>query len=146
MARRNGWLKILLAVAAGAALMLAAHGLMRNWNRPAGAATIDEMARSTMTRLISSLPWTGSDKIQGVVGLGDGRTFIVYTASNLQFHQMGIGVVSSLAWTGSKIRGIAGLGDGRTFIVYTDENMQFFQFGGGPVAMPTPAPAPATGR
>ena len=95
MASRKSWVKMGLAMLAGAILMLAVQGLGERWSRRAGAATLDEFARSTMANLVSSLPWTGKGKIKGIAGLGDGHTFIVYTDDNIQFYQFNLGPTSS---------------------------------------------------
>jgi len=91
MASRKSWLKTLLAMAAGAILTLAVQGLGERWNRRAEAASIDQFARSTMANLLSSLPFSGKGKIRGVAGLGDGRTFMVFTDDNIYFYGFGYG-------------------------------------------------------
>ncbi|MBM3336065.1 hypothetical protein FJY63_15505 [Candidatus Sumerlaeota bacterium] len=82
-------LKTIGAMLAGALLTLAVQVVVGRWDRPAEAATIDQFARSAVANLISSLSWSGSDKIRGIAGLGDGRTFIVYTDKRIDFYQLG---------------------------------------------------------
>jgi len=87
--RTKSWLKTVLAMLAGALLMLAIQSLGERWSRQAEAATLDQLARSTMANLIQAVPWVGSAKIRGVAGLGDGRTFVIYTDKQVQFYQIG---------------------------------------------------------
>ena len=92
---KKSLLKTIGAMLAGALLTLAIQVVVGRWERAAEASTIDQFARSAVANLISSLSWSGSDKIRGVAGLGDGRTFIVYTDSRIDFYQMGgLGVQS----------------------------------------------------
>ncbi|KPL08592.1 hypothetical protein AMJ85_08355 [candidate division BRC1 bacterium SM23_51] len=78
---------MVLAMLAGALLVLVIQGLGARWDRQAQAASIDELARSAVARLIESVPWSGGEKIRGVAGLGDGRTFIVYSDDTIRFYQ-----------------------------------------------------------
>ena len=87
--RTKSWLKTVLAMLAGALLMLVIQSLGERWSRQAEAATLDQLARSTMASLIQAVPWVGSAKIRGVAGLGDGRTFVIYTDTQVQFYQIG---------------------------------------------------------
>jgi len=89
MLRSKGWIKTVLAMAAGALLVLAVQGLSEKWNRRPEAATLDQLAAQTMANLVQTIPWVGGGKIRGVAGLGDGRTFIVYTDDKLNFYQFG---------------------------------------------------------
>jgi len=92
------WLKTVLAMLAGALLTLAVQSLGGRWGRRAEAATLDQIARSGMSgvaQLIHSIPWIGGDKIRGVTGLGDGRTFIVYTDEKINFYQFYAGPTTS---------------------------------------------------
>jgi hypothetical protein len=91
MLRNRSWIKTILAMLAGAILTLAVQGLSERWSRHAEASTLDQLARQTMANLLSSLPWTGKGKIRGVAGLGDGRTFIIYTDDNIYFYGFGFG-------------------------------------------------------
>jgi len=87
--RNASWFKMALAMLAGALLMLVIQSVGQRWSRQADAATLDQLARSTMASLIQAVPWTGSGKIRGVAGLGDGRTFVIYTDNQVQFYQIG---------------------------------------------------------
>jgi len=78
------------AMLAGVVLTLAVQHISARWNRSADAASIDQLARSTMVNLVQALPWSGN-KIRGVAGLGDGRTFIVHTDEQIFFYQLGFG-------------------------------------------------------
>jgi len=95
MFRDHRFFHTILAMLAGAFLVLAVQGINERWNRKAEAATIDQIARSTLVRLIEAIPNVRGEKIRGVAGLGDGHTFIVYTDKDLRFYQFGYGVPSS---------------------------------------------------
>jgi len=95
MIRSKTWLKTGLAMLAGVLLTLAVQGLGGRWTRPAEAARLDDLARSGMSQLIHSLPWVGNSRIRGITGLGDGRTFIVYTDKDIMFYQFFSGPISS---------------------------------------------------
>ena len=89
MVRRESLIRTVLAMLAGALLVLAIQGLGERWNRQAGAASIDQLARSALVHLIEAVPRPGGEKIRGVAGLGDGRTFIVYSDDTIRFYQFG---------------------------------------------------------
>jgi len=76
-------------------LTLAVQGLGARWTRQAEAASLDQIARSGIAQLIHSLPWVGGEKIRGVAGLGDGRTFIIHTDDRIYFYQFFAGPPSS---------------------------------------------------
>ncbi|MCX8036094.1 MAG: hypothetical protein N3D11_03355 [Candidatus Sumerlaeia bacterium] len=90
MFRNTSWWKTALAMLAGAVLTLAVQSIGEKWTRRAEAASISQLAQQTMANLVGSLPIVGGDKIRGVAGLGDGRTFIVYTDTNINFYQFGM--------------------------------------------------------
>jgi hypothetical protein len=87
MVRKGEVVRTVLAMLAGAVLVLAIQALSGHATRQAEAAGIDDLARSAMVNVVQSIPWPGREKIRGVAGLGDGRTFIVYTDENISFYQ-----------------------------------------------------------
>jgi hypothetical protein len=91
MRRYQTVLRTASAMLAGGLLVLAAQAIGGYWSRPAQAADIDNLARSALVNLQETLKNPNSrQKIQGVAGLGDGRTFIVYTDSQIYFYQYNV--------------------------------------------------------
>lgn len=82
------WMKTALTLLVGFVLGVAVHGVGERWSRKADASSIDALARNTLAQLVQAIPTPGGNKIKGVSGIGDGKTFVIWTSDQIYFYQM----------------------------------------------------------
>jgi len=90
MVRGKRLAKTLATLLIGVLIGMAAQMLGARWSQKAEAASIDSLARSAIAQIVQAIPLPNGDKIKGVAGIGDGKTFVVWTNDQIYFYQMSL--------------------------------------------------------